>query len=533
MNKFKTLVIIQAKDSLGKMQSSMNIRNRKLIIALQLFIVAAIILPAVNFAIITFDAYAALNFPEILLTTMYIAAVTLMFFLGIPFIVSVFFYSKDLEFLSTFPVREDVLIFAKLGTVYVYLFVISVFLMGPAFIVYGINMGFTLSYVLMALLISVLSPIIPMLISALLVLALSSLISKNKYRNILTIASNILLIIALLAVQMSLSRFSADPGELQALLGSGDAFLRVVGMRFPPSIWMTRMMLGSILDLFLFLSLNIALLLALQQLSRIVFHRSLASFHGGAAGSGRIYYSRRSRGWQLLKRNILIITKEATFFLNTLMSMVLPVIMYLVMSFSGEMSLELLQAEELKPFMTLILAAILISPAIVSNISSTAITREGKAFWQTKTIPISDQENIKYRIMTTLVVNFTGMLILLVLSLFVLTLSLRMILIALFFAITTTLFLGTIDFIINIYRPLLNWSNPTAAVKNNLNVTISLGIRAVIALLVYALYKVAPGLFVNFDLLLIYASIVFLALYLLSRYLIYNVFVKEFSRISI
>ncbi|MFW6029829.1 MAG: hypothetical protein ACOCRO_06195, partial [Halanaerobiales bacterium] len=215
------------------------------------------------------------------------------------------------------------------------------------------------------------------------------------------------------------------------------------------------------------------------------------------------------------------------------MSMVLPVIMYFVMSFSGEMSLELLQSEQLRPFMSLILAAILISPAVVSNISSTAITREGQAFWQTKAIPISDQENIKYRVMTTLIINFTGMLILLVLSLIILDFSLKAILIALLFAISTTLFLGVVDFVINIYRPLLNWNNPTAAIKNNLNVTISLGIRAVIALVVYVLYKFVPGLFADFNLLLIYAGVLFFIFFWITKYLLYNVFIKEFSSISL
>ena len=108
-----------------------------------------------------------------------------------------------------------------------------------------------------------------------------------------------------------------------------------------------------------------------------------------------------------------------------------------------------------------------------------------------------------------------------------------MILLALFLAVTATLFLGTLDFVINIYRPLLNWSHPTAAIKNNMNVTISLGIRAVIGLIFYGFYKLFPGFMLNFDGIILMTGILFLTGYLIIRYLLYKYLVTRFNRISL
>ncbi|MBN3585587.1 hypothetical protein JYB64_24665, partial [Algoriphagus aestuarii] len=83
----------------------------------------------------------------------------------------------------------------------------------------------------------------------------------------------------------------------------------------------------------------------------------------------------------------------------------------------------------------------------------------------------------------------------------------KMIIIAATFCLTVTLFLATIDILIDIYRPILNWTNPTAAVKNNLNVTFSLLIRGVIALIIYLLYKIWPGIFANIQWLMVLGSI--------------------------
>jgi ABC-2 type transport system permease protein len=271
----------------------------------------------------------------------------------------------------------------------------------------------------------------------------------------------------------------------------------------------------------------------LQFLARLFFKKSLRAYSQGTAGTGKIYYVKSSQGWQLFKRHIMIIVKEPTFLLNAVLSLIVPVIMFIVTSFSGQFSLEMLASEQLKPYLVLIFSGIIISPSIVSNISSTAITREGQAFWETKVLPISAETNIKYRILTTIVINLLGILILSLLSAYLLPVTLKMILLGIFLAVTTTFFLGTLDFIVNIYRPLLNWSHPTAAVKNNMNVTISLGIRAVIGLMFFGIYKIFSSLLSNYNLIILYTGIIFLVGYIITHYLLYNYFVKKFDRISL
>ncbi|MFW6288092.1 MAG: hypothetical protein ACOC2J_05005 [bacterium] len=532
MNKFKSLILIQFKNFLGKAQSGLNIKNKKLGRLLQLLLLVAIATPAVNFSVFTFKAFSELNQPELLITSTYISSVMLMFFLGTPIIVSVFFYAKDMRFLSTLPIREDTLIFSKLGTVYMYLLAVSLIIMGSGLVVYGINTGINFQLIFSGLLALILSPLLPLLISALLVLSMSRIISKSKYRNVLTIAGNLLLIIILIGFQMGMTRFATDPDYAQKIF-SEQGLLGLVGLRFPPSIWLTNMITGSVIDAIYFLGLNLIFIVVLQFLARLFFKKSLQAYSQGAAGSGRIYYVQRSQGWQLFKRHMMIIFKQPTFLLNAVLSLIVPVIMFIVMSFSGQFSLEMLTSEEIKQYLVLIFSGILISPAIVSNISSTAITREGQAFWETKVLPISAEANIKYRILTTIVINILGILILSILSAYLLPVTLKMILLGIFLAVTTTFFLGTLDFIVNIYRPLLNWSHPTAAIKNNMNVTISLGIRAVIGLIFFGIYKLFPSLLSNYNLVILFTGIIFLGGYIITHYLLYNNFVSKFNRISL
>jgi ABC-2 type transport system permease protein len=534
MNKFKSLVILQMKDFLGRASSGMNIKNAKPGKLLPILFVIAIATPAINFSLLTFDTFARLGQPELVITAMYVNTVILMFILGLPFIVSIFFYSRDIRFLSALPVKEDVIVFAKLSTVYLYMLVISTIFIGPAIVTYLVKTGGSLFTVFLGLLTLILTPLLPLAISAILILITSRFFSQSRRRNLLAILSNLILLVVIIGLQLGLSRYIANPEYLARAMQSKEGLLGIIGLRFPPSIWMTRMILGSFRDTILFLGLNLLMLVIIQFLARLFFRRALLSFSQEGSGvSGRIYYTQHSKGYQLLKRHILIILKQPTFMLNTLFSLIVPLIMFAIMSFTGEFSLEMLTSPQVQPYMLLIFTGIITSPAIIANISSTAITREGQAFWETRVLPVSVQENIRYRVLTTIFLNLTGSAILLSVSLFLLPVTLKMVLLGSLFCLFLTLFLATIDIIVNIYRPMLDWTNPTAAVKNNLNVMISLGIRAVIALVVYGLYTLFPGVFGQLDVVVGGGSVVFLVLYLVVRRYLYTYYSRLFARISL
>lgn len=534
MNKFISLTKIQIKDFIGKAQSSLGVKKRIMGRLLMIALIAVLTIPAVTFSVVTYDAFASLGQPELVITMMYVNTVMLMFFLGIPFIVSIFFFSKDLRFLSSLPVREDALVFSKLTTVYLYLMGITLILLAPAVIVYMINSGFSFILMFMGLLALILAPVLPLLISSLLILPFSRLFSNSRWRNILVALFNILLLIGIIGIQLIINKYIASPETIQTIV-ENQGLLGLIGMRFPPSIWLTRMLLGSFADFVYFTGLNIILIFVLQTLARLFFRRSLlASGEENSKLSGQIYYKKHSKGYQLVKRHIMIIMKEPMFMMNTLLTLIVPVIMFVLLSFTGEFSLEMLQSEQIQPFMILIYSGILVSPAIIGNISATAITREGQSFWETRVMPVSAADNLKYRVLTTLFFNYLGSALLLVISIFILPVTVKMIFTGLLLCLTLTPFLATIDLIVNIYRPLLNWTNPTAAVKNNLNVIMSLGIRGVIALFVYLAYKIVPSVFQNnLEPVILAASGIFTLLYLVVRSYLYNQGVRQFRKISL
>src|SRR6056297_2931657 len=533
MKKLKLLTLLQLKNSWKRIQGSLNIKNKKLLLAIQTFLVISIFAPTIYFSTVSYQAFSQINQPELVITSMYVNAVILMFFLGIPIIVSVFFFSKDIRFLTALPIEEEKIIFAKLITVYIYLLAISAAFILPSIIIYAIKTGISLSLIILGPIAFLLAPLLPLLISSILVLTFNKIIRKSKYKNLLTIVGNMLLIVVIIMMQLNITQKAADPAVIKNAFLNNESLITLIGLRFPPSIWMTKMLLGSFTNTLYFILINIIFVMALHFLARYFFKKSLLTFTEGSRSNGKIRYKKASPGWQLFKRHMLIIIKEPTFLLNALLSMVVPLIIYVIMTFSGQFSLDLLNTSQLKPFISPIYSGIMVFPAIVSNISSTAITREGKAFWQTQVLPISIKMNMKYRIMTTIVINLTGSLILGILGYIMLPVNLYMVLIGTFFTVSLTLFLAILDFKINIFRPILNWSHPTAAVKNNMNVTMALGLRFVLGLILFGIYRLIGNQFTNYNLLLLIIAIIFTLLYLISRYYLYNILDKRFEKISI
>lgn len=533
MNKFISLTKLQLKDFISRYQSGLNVRGGNFGKFLLIFVAAMLFIPSIQLSQSLYTPVAMLGYPQLIITFMYIAAVMAMLFTAFPFIMSIFFYSKDITFLSSLPITESTIVFSKLTAIYIYLLAISGFIFGPALAIYIINSNVSILLFILALLTFIISPILPLVIATIVILPLMRFVGASKRRNLFSILGSILLLIVIIGMQMALTRLQSDPDGMQQLLAQSSGILNLVGKGFPPSIWLTNMIQGLMIDGLLFLGLNIFLLLVLKLLSKVLYRKAMMSFNQQSSISikkGSIYYKKRSIGYQLIRRHILIITSNPTFFLNTFLIMIVPILMFGIMYFTGEVSLQTLNSPLLDPYRVFIFAGIISSPAILGSNSATAISREGKSFWETKILPISLKDNIRYRIITTILISFLGSLLLGIVSILLLNFSLIEVLLGILACVSLTLFLSTIDIIINIYRPMLDWTHPTAAVKNNMNVMISLGIRVVLGGLIYIIIIIFKALGAN-TLMILY-SCIFLILFFISRYLIYKVYIKMFRDIS-
>lgn len=531
MNKILKLIIINIKDTTGRYMQQLNAKGRitgKLIAILPLIS----ILPAIAMTALIYDSFASINMGHLALTYASIGSVVFMLVTSVPLIVSSFFYGKDLTLLATLPIKGRSIIIAKLAGIYPVLLAISTVLFGSTSIFYLIDSAFPIRATLIIFLVLLTLPLAPIAIGTLITLPFMSLVAGRKHRNLFTVLGNILLLGIILGIQVIIGRTASNTEAIVEILSEPDGLLNLIGKSYPPSIWLTKAISTSNLDLLWTLILQIACLFLIFLMAAKIYDQALKKFNQQESSGDRQKISYKKTGIKilLLKRNLGIIFTNPTFLLNTVMTLFIPVIIFVLYNLMGIMDLDTLNNPLLLPYRIFIFFGIVISPSIMGSLSATSISREGKFFWETRVMPIRHSESLASRELTTLLLNGIGQILLAIVTYIILPIEPVQLVIVLTAVIFFTLLMSKIDLIINIERPFLNWSNPTACIKNNMNVMLSLGSRVIIGGLGYLLYTLLKNQ--ESTIIMLMLAIMALILYMAARLLIAKIYLRKYEQID-
>lgn len=493
MHKLWLLVGVQLKDIFSRSRNQVQ-KGKRIMSLLLLLSPLLAILPVVVMIGLIHDGFVTIGLPSLTLTYVYAAASLIGFVFAIPLIVA-FFFSKDLSLLATLPLKPQTIVWSKAVAVYAYIFPFTTALMGSGIGFYIHTIGFSWGLVLPSLVSLFLLPLAPMALGVLLILPFMSLIGGSRHRNLMIILGNLALLGFILALQTGISNAAREPGRIAALLAEKDGLLQLVGNGFPPSVWITRFFLGDGIQALYLIAIALVSLALIQVLATFFFAKALMEYNqkGNGGRKGAVTYRRSKVLTLLVRRHLGIIFHNPTFLLNAVLTLFVPVILFVMYSFMGIMDMETLRSPLLEPYRLYILVGILLSPSIMGSLSATVISREGPAFWETRALPISIRDNLRSRHLSSLVLNFMGQLLLAPFVVWLLSPSLWELLLALGVMTAGTLSMSVLDLLINLRRPYIQWANPTAAVKNNLNVLTSLGSRVLLGLVAYGIYRLLPG----------------------------------------
>ncbi len=434
-------------------------------------------------------AYSSLGFPELTITVMVSITSVFLFLISFSSIMGTLYYSSDTYFYITLPIKEPLVIFSKLTIQYLILLLLNLLFLGPSALYYLIkNATFGWVYIFGGVVL-ILTPMLPMLLSALLVLFSMKFISRFKSRNVLSVVIGLMLISFILAMQMLISKQANNPEILEKMVLGEKSILDIITRSFPPSLWATKMFMGSMGDGVFYLLFHVGVIFLLWHLSGPLFRKGIRDFgevsEKGARKKSHLIYKEEKLFFVLVKRQLLIIAKNPTFLLNSIMILFLPFILLLLWSITGVVDIQNLMKGPWKEYIPYTLVLFLASPALTGTFSATGITREGKAFWQIRTMPIDELTDIKARILTTLILCFMGGFPLLIFSFAFVKLTFMTVLWGVVSALSITLLFSIVDLLIDIHRPILNWNNPTHAIKNNMNIILALFLRLLFGFPIY------------------------------------------------
>lgn len=432
---------------------------------------------------------AMLGQTEVILALAALISSMLVLVFGFTYIFSVFYFSRDLSLLVPLPLKPGQILGAKFTLVlfYNYLTITPFYL--PALWVYGVNSGAGLIYWIGGAIVFLLLPVIPLVIGSVFILLLMGLTNLSRRRDTLRLIGLFVFLVIVFTLNYFLTGIPAgeETQFLERVLREEQGLVSLVTRSYPPAFFaalaLTASGMESLLNFAYFLGLSAAGLVIVVFLGQKIFYQGLIG--GSEVRRGR-ELSRdelvlKTSGalspvWAIARREIKYLIRTPIYLFNSLaMVAVLPVALIIPLMAGGTLEQSVLFIQTAVPRVWQVLggAGFIGVMALFAPAASSTFSREGKLFWISKVIPIAPQEQIKGKLLYSLLIACSAVPVVILAALLFLTWSLFDLLLAIFSGLILAFPAIVLSLLIDLFRPYLTWDNPQKAIKQNMNVLFS------------------------------------------------------------
>lgn len=426
---------------------------------------------------------------------------SVIFFFGIFYIISVFYFSKDIEVLLPLPLKPREILGAKFTITLLFEYITEIMFFLPIMITYGIanNSGF--AYYLFMLIIFLLLPVIPLILASVIDIIIMSFTNHSKIKDRLKLFGGIAAILIAMGLNVFVQRNVSmlNENQLRQLLINGhNSFMSLTSKLFPSAKFGVYALLNSnnssgLLNLFIFFAINILFLFIFIYIGDLLYFK-------GAIGSSEVSKRKhsphnnlyiqaiqRSALVSFISKELKILFRTPIYFINCiLMNFIWPAFIFLpVVSQPNLMkNLEKVRLLIQSPISGGIIIAVTFAAgaflSAANGITSTSISRDGQNIFISKYIPIEFKTQILAKILSGVIMGFFGFIVTFIPAIFLLRPHIYLILLSLIVGIIGLFITAFTGIIIDLNYPKLIWDSEQRAVKQNLNLLLNMLVSAII-----------------------------------------------------
>ncbi|MGI6149133.1 MAG: putative ABC transporter permease subunit [Limnochordia bacterium] len=476
--------------------------------------------------------------PHLLLAFAALASQVITLFFGVFYVLSAFYFSHDLTLLIPLPFRPWEVLTAKLLTIMTgqYLPIILTFV--PAAVLYGVRTQAAPVYWLAAALVFLGLPVLPLIIATVLSVVLMRLVNMSRRKDLWAVIGGFALTFLLIGFQfyVQFSVGDQDPEHLmQQLLAQADGLVNVFARYFPPSVWAAKAMAYASspvgwVNMLLYVGITAVGAALILVIADKVFYRGVISGmergRRAKAEVARLTPGRtRPLVWSLALMEIRLFMRNPGFVLNGLIGYILFPVMIILPRFApmedGNPFALIGQVADSELLMGGV-ALFFVLTSAMSMIPATTFSREGKHLWFPRTLPLTIDQILAGRILGAQVINGAGALLSVIAVAVVFRFPPLVVFLGCVLGVLLSTSFASLLTILDLARPMLNWTNPVKAVKSNLNsvfaMTIGLGVCFGLGWVMYLLVQAGLGYLIFVE--LVFSAALFRSLYraLVGRY---------------
>lgn len=410
--------------------------------------------------------------------------------------ISILFKSSDNTLLMTLPIRAASIVWSKILMLYATILPLHIFIVLPGLIIFGIRYGFTGNLLISSPVLLLAGPIVPLILSTTAASLIVRTSSRSKYKTTFEVIGMILLLGFIITFQTLLTRMSAETiTESSAVYQFFADRIDQFYTDFPPLAWASGSVLpdgGFNLLKFILFSGGIGLVLgwitgrkyllmlyASQSASAESSKRNKRTDTQRFFGQGVKSHSAESA---LVRREWMIIKSNSTFLLQTFMELLIIPLMLGVLSLTGSLgdikgALDFIYSID---FIELMVFGILLLVFLISSISSTSVSREGSTIAISRILPLPPGAMAWAKVRFHVTIGYSAYLIYLAAAYVFFRLDPLHLLYMIPGGFVCLSISSVLGLIIDLKRPMLTWTHPQQAMKQNLNVLISMGFNTLL-----------------------------------------------------
>ena len=447
----------------------------------------------------------------------------------------VLFSAKDHELLSSLPIKSSTILSSKLIEMMIINYIFATLIMVPASIVYFISSGsnnWTFFIVMIIGLIFI--PMIPVVLASIIAMIIYYISSKFKHKNIMSI------IIGLSAVMLILYASIRMNDIINYFMLNSTSIAEGFGKVYPPAQYLAEAMVDlNLVSLVKFIVVSIIpFSIFIAVFSRIFskINKILGeSYRKSDYKLGQLKTS--SQLSALTKGELRLYFSIRIYVMNTIIGIIIVLGVAILSLFKGsEFITSILAVPEISTMLgTEKLSALIACGTLIITIfgigltctTISSISLEGTNLWIKKTLPVSEKEIFKAKIISNLILTIPAAILSNII--FYVALKFDVIYLMLNIIITTvfSVLSAVLGLLINVYFPKLDWSNPTVVVKQSAAVFIGMVVTfasITLPIVAFLLLKIE-----NIFMFLSFMAVIFLAIVLVAWNVLMTKGVKQFK----
>ena len=556
MGKMLSLIRTDLNTTFGLSSIAYSFKNKKNRWQIIVFSIAMLSLLPSYFLLIksldkAYDIYSRIGQKSMFLLSGFLMAQIIVFVFGLLYVMSKYYFSGDLAQLVPLPIKPSHILGSKFVTLMFSEYLTSLPIILPFIFIYGIKDGEGVVYWIYSFLLVAVLPVIPLVLSSILVMFFMKYTNIGRRKDLVRILSSVLFIVLIIYIQLKINTVT------QKALLQGDDFLinlvkdsnllvKNLGLGFPPSMWAALSLasysnITGLFYLLIFIGAGVLSFIIMIFLSESLFFDGLLGNIEVSASKGRTgkKLSIKSSTGQtkpylaLAKKEIIMLFKTPIYLFNSIGGViVVPIIMVMTTVSGGEESMKsVINFIETKPeFVALVGIGFLTYMGMLNSVGVTTFSREGKNFWIQRVLPIKIKDQIIGRVLSSIAIQVLGLIALLVALAFVIKLRISTIILITLLGLLGSIPMTQLGMVIDITRPLLTWTNPQQAMKQNLNVLFGMGLGTLyiggIAALIFNLINKTG---VDINLVFIILTIIFVVSIIVLYYVLKGLIKTQFE----